>query len=44
MEFYLKFQPIYKIIKTFSGLPYAISKWESKGLSNEQFTLPYTAN
>ena len=28
----------------FSGLPYTISKWESKGLSNEKFTPPYTPN
>ena len=41
---YLIFQPIYKNFTTFSGLPYTISEWEFKGLSNEKRTLPYTAN
>ena len=31
-QFYLIFQPIYKIITTFSGLNDTISGWESKGL------------
>ena len=38
------YQPIYKTITTFSGLPYPISGWESKGLSNEKFTPPFTSN
>ena len=38
------FQPLYKAITTFSGLPYTISEWEYKKLSNEKFTPPYTAN
>ena len=37
-------QPLYKAITTFSGLPYTISEWEYKKLSNEKFTPPYTAN
>ena len=41
---YLVFQPIQKTTTTFSGLPYTVSEWESKGLSNEKFTLRYTAN
>ena len=41
---YLKFQPICKTITTFSGLLYTASEWESKGLPNEKFTSPYTAN
>ena len=41
-QLYLIFQPTYKTI-TFSGLPFTISEWESKGLSNEKFK-PYTAN
>ena len=40
---YLIFQPIYKTITTFSGLTDTISKWESKVLSNEKITCPYTA-
>ena len=43
-QLYLIFQPIYKTITTFSGLTYSVSEWESKGLSNEIFTPPYTAN
>ena len=43
-QLYLIFQPIYKTVTTFSGLTYPISEWASKGLSNEKFTLPYTAN
>ena len=43
-QLYLIFQPIYKTITTFSGLKYTISLWESKGLSNKKFQLPYTAN
>ena len=41
---YSIFQPIYETITTFSGLTNTISEWESKGLSNEKFTPPYTAN
>ena len=36
------FQPIYKTITTFSGLPDTISEQESKGLSNEKFKPPFT--
>ena len=43
-ELYLKFQPIYKTIITFPGLKNTISEWESKGLLNEKFRLPYTVN
>ena len=43
-QLYLIFQPIYKTITTFSGLEDTISEWESKGLSNEKFKPPYTAN
>ena len=43
-QVYLIFQPIYKTITTFSGLPDTISDQESKGLSNETFKPPYTAN
>ena len=43
-QHYLLFQPIYKIVTTFSGLTYKISEWESKGLSNEIFTPPYIVN
>ena len=35
---------IQKVFTTFSGLPDTISEWKSKGLSNEKFTPPYTAN
>ena len=38
------FQPIYKTITTYSSLTYSISDWESKRLSDEKFTPPYTAN
>ena len=38
------FQPIYETVTTFSGLTCKISEWESKGLSNETFTPPYTVN
>ena len=40
----LTFQPIFKTIATFSGLPNTISEWESKGLLNENIKPPYTAN
>ena len=43
-QLYLIFQPIHKTITTFSGLPGIISEWESKGLSNETFMLPFTSN
>ena len=43
-QLYLIFQPIYKTISTLSGLPETILEWECKGLSNEKFKLPYTAN
>ena len=43
-QFYLIFQPIYKIITTFSGVKDTISGWESKGLSNEKVTNPYITN
>ena len=42
-QLYLVFQPTQKTIATFSGLPYTISEWESKGLPNEKCTPPYTA-
>ena len=38
------FQPICETVTTFSGLTFNISEWESKGLSNETFTPPYTVN
>ena len=38
-QLYLIFQPIPKIVTTFSGLPDTISQWESKGLSNEKLCL-----
>ena len=38
------FQPIYKASTTFSDLKDTVSNWESKRLSNEKFTPPYTAN
>ena len=40
----LIFQPIYKTITIFSGLPNIISEWESKGLLNEKCRPPYTTN
>ena len=43
-QLYLIFQPSYKIITTFFGLPFTISEWESNGLPNENFKPPYTAN
>ena len=43
-QLYLIFQPSYKTITTFSGLPFTVLEWESKGLSNEKFKPPYTAN
>ena len=43
-QLYLKFQPIYKTITTFSLLKVTFSEWESKGLSNEKFKPPYTTN
>ena len=42
--FFLIFQPIYKTISAFSGLPYTVSECESKGLANEKTKPPYTAN
>ena len=36
-QLYLIFQPIYKTITRYSGLPDTISEWESKGLSNEKY-------
>ena len=44
LQNYLVFQPIHKTIRTFSGLPHKVSEWESKGLSNEKFTPPYTVD
>ena len=41
---YLIFQPIYKTITIFFVLPDTNLEWESKRLSNEKFTSPYTAN
>ena len=41
LQNYLKFQPTYKTITTFSGI---ISEWESKGLSNEKFTPSFRSN
>ena len=43
-QLYLIFQPICKTITLFSGLPDTVSEWESKGLSNEKFKAPDTAN
>ena len=43
-QLYLIFQPTDKTITTFSSLSDTISEWESKGLSNEKFKPPYTAN
>ena len=43
-QFYSIFQPIYKTIKTISGLKDTISEWESKGFSNEKFKPPHRAN
>ena len=43
-KLYLIFQPSYKTVTTFSGLPLIISEWESKGLRNEKFKPSYTAN
>ena len=40
----LKFQPIKKAIKTFSGVPNTISEWESKWLPQEKINPPFTAN
>ena len=37
---YFVFQPIQKTVTAFSGIPYTISEWESKGLSDEKFTPP----
>ena len=41
---YLIFQPVHKTISTFSGHLDIISKWESKGLSNERFWLLFTTS
>ena len=38
------FQPIYKMFTAFDGLPYKITEWKPKGLSNEQIKLPVAAN
>ena len=43
-QFFLTFQPIYKIITTFSGLSGTISEWGSKGLLNEKIKSHYTVN
>ena len=43
-HFYWTFQPIHKTMTTFSGLSDTVSVWESKGLSNETFTTPFTSN
>ena len=43
-QLYLIFEPTYKTNTTFSGDPFTISEWESKGLSNENLIPPYTAN
>ena len=43
-QFYLILQPIYKTITIFSGLKDKTSEWESKGLSDKQFKVPYTGN
>ena len=43
-HFYLIFQSIYKTTTISSGLPDTISEWESKGLLNEKFKPPHTAN
>ena len=44
VQLYLKFQPIYKTITTFSALKDTITEWESRGLSNEKFMCTYIAN
>ena len=38
------FQPIYKTMSTFSGLPDTISEWKSNELSNEKFMPPFKSN
>ena len=43
-QLYLVFQPIYKTISIFSCLLKKISKWESKGLSNEKFPPPFATS
>ena len=43
-QLYWIFKPVYKTIKTFSGLKETISEWKSKGLSNEKLTCAYIAN
>ena len=43
-QLYLIFQPIYKTITAFSGLPDTISEWEFKGLPNEKIMLLYTTS
>ena len=43
-QLYLIFQPVCKTIKTFSCLPYTISGWESKRLSNEKLAPLFTSN
>ena len=44
MQLYLIFQPSYKTVTTFSGLPFTISECDSKRLSNEKFKSFYTAS
>ena len=41
---FLIFQPIYKTLKTFAGLPDTIAEWESKELSKEKINPICTAN
>ena len=43
-QLHLIFQPISKTISTYFNHPDIISKWESKGLSNEKFWPPFTRN
>ena len=43
-QLYLIFQPIYKTITTFPGLPDTISEWESKRFSNAKIMPPYTTS
>ena len=43
-KLYLIFQPIYKTITIFSGLPNIISELESKELSDKKFRPSYTTN
>ena len=43
-QLHLIFQPMYKIITSFSGLSGTISERESKRLSNEKIMPPYTTS